>query len=122
MVRQEAVTWQDRAHFFGIAARIMRQILVQYARGRNTLKRDAGSKKSLTGDIAVDAGNWEVIIDLDEALNRMASWDNRKLEVIELHYFAGLKAEEISEALDLSLPTVRRDLLLGRAWLKSQFG
>ena len=121
MVRQEEASWKDRAHFFGIAAHIMRQILVEYARRKSALKRGGDVKKALAEDIAVGPGNLEVILDLDEALTKMADWDPRKLEVIELHYFGGLKAEEISEALNLSLPTVRRDLLLGRAWLREQF-
>ena len=76
----------------------------------------------MVGDeIEVGPGNLEVIMDLDDALVRMADWDERKLQVVELHYFGGLKAEEISEALELGLPTVRRDLLLGRAWLREQF-
>jgi len=125
LVRQDVTTWKDRSHFFGIASRIMRQILVEYARKRATLKRGANSNVAVSGDfldgkIGVGPGNFEVILDLDSALSRMAEWDARKLEIVELHYFGGLKAEEICEALDLSLPTVRRDLLLGRAWLREQ--
>jgi len=121
LVRQDVTTWQDRAHFFGIAARIMRQILVEYARRRSSLKRGAGARPVVGDEIAVGPGNLDVIMDLDDALVRMADWDERKLQVVELHYFGGLKAEEISEALELGLPTVRRDLLLGRAWLREQF-
>lgn len=121
MVRQDEASWKDRAHFFGIAAHIMRQILVEYARRRNALKRGGDVKKVLVEEIAVGPGNLDIILDLDEALTKMADWDARKLQVVELHYFGGLKAEEISEALSLTLPTVRRDLLLGRAWLREQF-
>jgi RNA polymerase sigma-70 factor, ECF subfamily len=121
MVRQEEVSWKDRAHFFGVAARVMRQILVDHARSRASQKRGAGAKHTRPGDLAITTEDLDLVLDLDEALNRMADWDRRKLEVIELHYFGGMKAEEIGEALNLTLPTVRRDLLLGRAWLQEQF-
>lgn len=119
LVKQERVTWKNRAHFFGIAARLMRQILVQHARRRSALKRKGDRPDSplpLTNPTSL-----ETILDLDEALKQMAAWDQRKQEVMELHYFGGLKAEEISEALDLSLPTVRRDLVLGRMWMRDHF-
>ena len=118
LVRQDVATWKDRAHFFGVAAHLMRQILVDHARRRGAKKRGSAERPVSDHEIAVGPGNLDVILDLDEALNRMQDWDQRKLQVVELHYFGGLKAEEISEALDLSLPTVRRDLLLGRAWLR----
>ncbi len=124
LVRQDVTTWKDRAHFFGVAAHIMRQVLVDYARQHTTLKRGGGVKESnprFVEEIAVGQDNLDIVVDLDDALNRMKSWDPRKLEIVELHYFGGLKAQEISEALGLTLPTVRRDLLLGRAWLKEQF-
>jgi RNA polymerase sigma-70 factor, ECF subfamily len=119
LVRQEEVNWKDRAHFFGIAARLMRQILVDYARRRGAQKRGGGDRPTLE-ELSTRANNMEDLLDLEEALERMQSWDERKLQVIELHYFMGLNGEEIAEALSLSLPTVRRDLLLGRAWLKEQ--
>jgi RNA polymerase sigma-70 factor (ECF subfamily) len=121
LVRQDSVTWKDRAHFFGIAARLMRQILVDHARRRCAAKRSGIREPVLSDNIAVNPGNPELLVDLDDALLRMAAWDERKLQVMELHYFGGLRAEEIGEALNLSLPTVRRELLLGRAWLRDQF-
>jgi RNA polymerase sigma factor (TIGR02999 family) len=121
LVRQDVASWADRAHFFGVAARLMRQILVDHARQRGSQKRGGSDRRANDGDNAVIPGNLDIILDHDEALTRMQSWDERKLQIIELHYFGGLKAEEISEALDLKLPTVRRDLLLGRAWLREQF-
>jgi RNA polymerase sigma-70 factor (ECF subfamily) len=120
LVRQDAVSWKDRAHFFGIAARLMRQILIDYARRRSSQKRGGGMAATLR-EPSGGPNNLEVLLDLEDALQRMQAWDERKLQVVELHYFGGLKAEEIAEALDLTLPTVRRDLLLGRAWLKEQF-
>lgn len=122
IVQQDVASWKDRAHFFGIAARVMRQVLVEHARARCRLKRNGGVKPVFQEELAVSPASLELVMDLDEALTRMASWDSRKLEIVELYYFGGLKAEEICEALDLSLPTVRRDLLLGRAWLREQFG
>ena len=120
LVKQERVTWKDRSHFFGIAARLMRQILVEHARQKAALKRGGGANVP-DGDLSVSADNLEIVLDLDDALNRMAGWDQRKQSVMELHYFGGLKAEEISEALEVSLPTVRRDLVLGRMWLRDHF-
>ena len=120
LVKQEKVTWKDRSHFFGIAARLMRQILVEHARQRSALKRDSGQRVPVS-DFAVGPDNLDIVLDLDDALDRMSDWDARKQQVMELHYFGGLKAEEIGEALDLSLPTVRRDLLLGRLWLREHF-
>ena len=121
LIRQDVTTWKDRAHFFGIAARIMRQILVEHARRRSSLKRNGGGKVALDDQqLQIATGDLDSMLDLDAALIRMADWDRRKLEVVELHYFGGLKAEEISEALELTVPTVRRDLLLGRAWLREQ--
>ena len=120
LVRQDAVSWKDRAHFFGVAARIMRQILVDYARRRTSLKR-GGDARPTQEDIAATPSNLEVLMDLEDALTKMQDWDQRKLQVIELHYYGGLKAEEIAEALGLSLPTVRRDLIVGRVWLREQF-
>ena len=121
LVRQDTVTWKDRAHFFGIAARLMRQILVDHARRRSAQKRGGGARATFQ-ELSDTPHNLEVLLDLEDALQRMQLWDERKLQVIELHYFGGLKAEEIAEALDLTLPTVRRDLLVGRAWLKEQVG
>jgi RNA polymerase sigma factor (TIGR02999 family) len=121
LVRQDAVTWKDRAHFFGIAARLMRQILVDHARRRNAQKRGGDARVTLQ-ELSSAPKNIEMVLDLEDALQRMQLWDERKLKVIELHYFGGLKAEEIAEALDLTLATVRRDLLVGRAWLKDQVG
>ncbi|HLK65514.1 MAG TPA: ECF-type sigma factor [Bryobacteraceae bacterium] len=121
LVRQEVATWQDRAHFFGIAARLMRQILVDHARQRAAGKRGGAERFAIDGDIPVGPGDLEALLDLDAALDRMREWDQRKVEAIELHYFGGMTAEEISSALDLTLPTVRRDLLLGRAWLREHF-
>jgi RNA polymerase sigma factor (TIGR02999 family) len=120
LVRQDSVTWKDRAHFFGIAARLMRQILVEHARRRCSLKRGGAPRPVAAEELAVGPGQLEILLDLDEALVRMRNWDERKQQVVELHYFGGMKADEISEALALTLPTVRRDLLLGRAWLRDQ--
>ncbi|MBZ5602730.1 MAG: sigma-70 family RNA polymerase sigma factor [Acidobacteriia bacterium] len=119
LVRQDAVDWKDRAHFFGIASRLMRQILIDYARRRASHKR-GGGLRATAEELAGQPRNLEVLLDLDDALQRMRDWDQRKAQVIELHYFGGLKAEEITEALDLSLPTVRRDLIVARAWLREQ--
>ena len=122
MVRQDVTSWKDRAHFFGVAARLMRQILVDHARAKQTKKRGGDVRSTAIGEIPGSFTDFEGILDLDRVLSRMSDWDIRKQQVLELHYFGGLKAEEISEALELSLPTVRRDLVVGRAWLRQQLG
>ncbi|HTS27735.1 MAG TPA: ECF-type sigma factor [Bryobacteraceae bacterium] len=121
LVRQDIASWQDRAHFFGIAARLMRQILVDHARQRCAGKRGGSERPVIDGEIPVGPGDLEALLDLDAALERMREWDERKVRALELHYFGGMTVEEISGALDLTLPTVRRDLLLGRAWLRDHF-
>ena len=112
------IDWQDRAHFFAIAARQMRRILVDYARARGSQKRGGDQHKQTMDDVlviepALDAD----ILDLDTALTRLAEFDNRKCQVVELHFFAGLTYDEISEALAISAATVDRELRLAKAWL-----
>jgi RNA polymerase sigma factor (TIGR02999 family) len=107
----------DRAHFFAIAARTMRQILVDHARKRGAAKRGAG-ERPITLDEAIVAGDRpDELIALDEALEALAKFDERKARVVELHYFGGLTQEEIAAVVDVHVNTVARDLKLAEAWL-----
>jgi RNA polymerase sigma factor (TIGR02999 family) len=112
---------RDRAHFFAIAGRAMRQILVEHARRRRSQKRGAGGHhQTLDGDHVADNRNDELLIELDEAMSRLAGIDERQARVVELHLFAGLTYAETASVLGVSAATVDRDLRLARAWLASQ--
>jgi RNA polymerase sigma-70 factor (ECF subfamily) len=116
------VNWEDRAHFFGVAARAMRQLLVEHARGQNREKRGGGRVLlSLDEDVAAYAAERPAeLLDLDEAMTRLAAMDNRKARVVELHYFTGLEYEEIAKVLEISPATVHRDLRMAKAWLQKE--
>lgn len=108
---------KDRVHFFAIASRTMRQILVDHARKRDAAKR-GGGERPVTFDEGLVAGDRrEELLALDEALDALAKFDERKARVIELHYFGGLKQEEVAEALSVHVNTVARDLRLAEAWI-----
>lgn len=118
MVDQQAVEWQSRAHFFGIAARIIRQILVDHARARRAQKR-GGDALTLPLDeaLAVPERKNVDLVALDDALTALARMDERQAKVVELRFFAGLSIEETAEALRTSAATVKRDWLVAKAWL-----
>jgi RNA polymerase sigma factor (TIGR02999 family) len=117
--QSQPVQWENRAHFFGIAARLMRIILVDHARARHAAKR-GGAAAAVTLDdcMAVSPGRAPYVLEIDEALDRLAAVDERKAKVIELRYFGGMNREEVATALGLTVPTVKRDLRLGEAWLR----
>jgi RNA polymerase sigma factor (TIGR02999 family) len=116
------VPWEDRSHFFGISARLMRNILVDYSRARRAAKRGGDAVVvSLEETMAFSAGrNAPDIIDVDAALNRLARIDERKAQVIELRYFGGMTREEVASAAGLTVATVKRDLRLAEAWLRRE--
>jgi RNA polymerase sigma factor (TIGR02999 family) len=114
--------WESRAHFFGIAARLMRLVLVDYARMQHAAKREGGQAVTLDDSIALSPAHAPDVLAVNEALDHLAQVDERKAKVIELRYFAGMEREEIAAALDLTLPTVKRDLRLGEAWLRRFLG
>jgi len=122
MIDQQNVTWQNRAHFFGIAAQMMRRILVSYARTNMAAKRGGGNYK-LTLDEGVNvsvAPSQQMDLDiaaLDAALNKLATTDERKSRIVELRYFGGLSLEETAEVLGISPGTVKREWRMARAWL-----
>jgi RNA polymerase sigma factor (TIGR02999 family) len=118
MVDDKSVTWKGRAHFYGIAARLMRRILVEHARAHNAAKR-GGLQQKLTIDEArdlPDTGKVDLVA-LDGALNSLASSYPLKREVVELKFFGGLDAKEISEVLRVSEKTVLRDWNFAKLWL-----
>lgn len=110
--------WQDRAHFFAVAARAMRQILVNYANSARAQKRGGGAQKvELEEGALVSPAQSQEIVELHEALGRLTALDSRKAEVVELKYFGGLNYDEIAEVLKISAITVRRDWEFAKAWL-----
>jgi RNA polymerase sigma-70 factor, ECF subfamily len=118
MVEQRPADLQNRAHFFGVAAQVMRHILIDHARGHRREKR-GGAKELVPLDDALvfSEGKSEELLALDEALQRLAKLDPRQAKVIEMRFFGGLTVEETAEALGISTITVKRDWSLGRAWL-----
>lgn len=123
LVDQNDVTWQNRAHFFAIAAQSMRRILINYAKNRMAQKR-GGDQIAVTFDEqSMPANNKaEELIALDEALGRLAELDARQARIVELRFFGGLTVDEISEMLKVSPVTIHRDWRLARAWLGRELG
>ena len=117
--QSQPIQWENRAHFFGIAARIMRLVLVDYARARQAEKRGAGAVAVTLDEARLFAPTRAPdVIEIHEALNKLAEVDERKAKVVELRYFGGLSREEVAAALGLTVPTVKRDLRLAEAWLR----
>jgi RNA polymerase sigma factor (TIGR02999 family) len=118
LVAQKEVQWQNRAHFFGVAAKAMRHILVDYARGRHAAKRGGEARLvSLDEAAVVSAERTAELLALDDALQSLAAFDQRKSRVVELRYFGGLTVEETAEVLKVSPETVALDWRLARTWL-----
>jgi RNA polymerase sigma factor (TIGR02999 family) len=115
---QRKPSFTNRSHFLAVAAKAMRQILVNYAKASQRQKRGAGASKVELDEAAlISPQPGRAILDLNEALERLATLDSRKAEVVELRYFGGLKQDEIAEALKISIVTVRRDWVFSKAWL-----
>ena len=121
LVGQEKVNWQNKAHFLGIASIAMRRILINYAQARRAQKR-GGDQAMVTFDEQVHnrSARADDLLALDEALNRLHQQSERQAKVIEYWFFGGLTHEEIAEILNVSLPTIRRDWRLARAWLSKE--
>ena len=120
LIGQQLPDFQNRAHFFGVAAQTMRQLLIQHARSWRAKKRGGGQNIELEDDESIKTGDPEEILAVNEALDRLAEQDSRKAKVIEMRYFGGLEREEIAEVLGVSLGTVKRDIALGEAWLRRE--
>jgi len=112
------VAWKNRSHFFGIAARLMRQILVDHARALSSLKRGGDQVRISLSDVANIGGRAEELIALDEALEDLAALDEQQSRIVELRYFSGLTIEETAESLNISTATVEREWRSARAWLR----
>ena len=113
--------WQNRIHFYRVAARLMRHILVDYARKRNSEKNNFGAPAIRLEDaIAISEDGSAVALDIDEMLDRLALVSPRQAQIVEMRFVAGLTEEEIASALGLSIRTIRRDWLMARAWLHGQ--
>jgi RNA polymerase sigma-70 factor, ECF subfamily len=123
LIEVNQVQWQNRAHFFAMASRVMRRILVDAARARRNQKRGGGAERvSLDDALIVSSGPRQDLIALDDALNALAAFDPRKSQVVEMRFFGGLSVEETAEALHVSADTVMRDWRLARVWLLRELG
>jgi RNA polymerase sigma factor (TIGR02999 family) len=120
LVDHTRIEWQDRAHFFAVAARAMRRILVDYARQHRALRRGGGLRRVPLTEEAAIAERGEHLLALDEALGRLASLSQRLSQVVECRYFGGLTEEETAEALGVTARTVQRDWAKARGWLYLQ--
>ena len=121
LVGQHSIRWQNRAHFFGIAAQLIRRILVDYARTRLAEKRGSSAPKLSLEDVPESAANRDLdLVALDDALEDLAKIDARQSRVVELRFFAGLSVEETAEVMQMSPATVKREWTAAKAWLFRQ--
>jgi RNA polymerase sigma-70 factor (ECF subfamily) len=121
LIDQRSVQWQNRAHFFGVAAQAMRRIVIDHARTKQRIKR-GGVQQAVTLDEAMMAGESQSmdVLALDEALTRLGRLDARQARIVELRYFAGLSVEETAEVSGLSPATIKREWAMARAWLHAE--
>jgi RNA polymerase sigma factor (TIGR02999 family) len=117
LVDQRSVQWQNRAHFFGVAAQLMRRILVDHARSRSRAKRGGGAQMVSLDEQAVMSKEVAEVIALDEALKTLAEMDLRKSQIVEMKFFGGLTNEEVAEVLKVTSRTVEREWRKAKAWL-----
>jgi RNA polymerase sigma factor (TIGR02999 family) len=121
LVNQQNIQWENRSHFYAIAARLMRQILVDHARKRQAAKRGGSDiKVQFEEEMVISAGENVDLLALDEALTRLAEIDPQQSRIVELRYFSGLSVEETAELLSVSSRTVKRDWNVAKAWLRRQ--
>ena len=123
LLGQESRDWKDRVHFMAVAATVMRQILVDYARKHRAGKRGGDLQRTDLDELRSGA-EWaqEKLLALDQALSRLSVWDARQARMVELRFFGGLTEEETAEALAVSVRTVKRDWKLAKAWLYDEVG
>jgi RNA polymerase sigma-70 factor (ECF subfamily) len=121
LIDQQNVPWQNRAHFFAVAAKVMRHILVDHARKHGYAKRGGGARRIPLDDAVarIDQKATELVA-LDDALNTLAVLDPRKSQIIELRFFGGLSIEETAEVMKISSPTVQREWRSAKAWLRRE--
>jgi len=121
---QERVEWRDRGHFFGVAAQMMRRVLVDSARERLTEKRGGGQPKLVLDWLEIEStpAKLEEILAVDQALARLKELDFQQAKIVELHYFGGLSVKDTAATLSVSARTVDRDWAMARAWLRKKLG
>ncbi len=118
LVDVDRVRWQNRAHFFAVTARLMRRVLVDFARSRGYRKRGGGAERVVFDEaLVIDIGRGHELIALDDALAQLATISPRQSQIVEMRFFAGLSVEEIAGVLDVSAATVMRDWKLSKSWL-----
>ncbi len=117
LVGTTGVEWQDRAQFYGVAARLMRQILVDYARKRRAGKRSGGQRVTFEEQFIIHEDRVEDVVAMDEVLERLEAMDARQGRIVELRFFGGLNVEEIADVMRISTPTVKREWSSAKAWL-----
>ena len=123
LVKQNRVTWQNRAHFFAISAKIMRRLLLNHARDKKAVKRGGGAKHLNIEEVYILTDEKSTkLIDLNESLNRLAKFDSLKSQIVEIRYFGGLTIKETAEVLNISTATVSLHWRLARVWLKKDMG
>jgi RNA polymerase sigma factor (TIGR02999 family) len=124
MVEQNMPEWQNRAHFYGVAARLMRQILVDHARQRSATKRGGEQTRISIDQVAPTSLYWNAdrVLTIDAALTKLAILDERKSRALEMRVFGGMKLSDIAIALEVSEPTIKRDLRMVKAWLRVEIG
>ena len=122
LINQSETDWEDRAHFFGIASRCMRQILVDYARKKTAQKRGGNQKNVTLNEEAIgNPQSAEELIELNDLIEKLAQFDERKSQVVEMRIFGELTVEEISEVLGISSRTVKRDWVKAKGWIIKEF-
>jgi RNA polymerase sigma factor (TIGR02999 family) len=121
LVKQDLPEWQSRKHFYGVAAQLMRQILVEYARARLTAKRGGGAQNmSFNEAINFSPDQAADLVSLDDALTALAKFDERKARVIELRYFCGVSVEQVADMLGVSVATIGREARVAQMWLRRE--
>jgi RNA polymerase sigma-70 factor, ECF subfamily len=116
----EGADYRNRTHFFAVAARVMRRILVDHARARHAVKRGSGERITLRESLDFAPERERIVVALDEALNALAKEDERKARIVEMRFFGGMTAEDIAESLAMPVHTVRRELRIAQAWLRRE--
>lgn len=121
LIKQDQVDWQNRAHFFGVAAQSIRRILVDHARHHQRVKRGGDRQRiALDDDVAIDKGRDLDLVALDDAITKLAEHNKRGAQIVELRFFGGLTREEVAEYLGISIRTVADDWRFSRAWLRRE--
>jgi RNA polymerase sigma factor (TIGR02999 family) len=123
LVQQPDKQWANRSHFFAVASRVIRGILVDYARAKLTVKRGAGAAQISLSDAVIGQDPGEVdLLDLDNALNALQKLDPQQSQIVEMRFFGGLSIEETAEVLKISPSTVKRDWIMAKTWIRRQMG